>query len=145
VTDTLPKHDHDSLIAQGWEAFENTGFIGLIGPILFKRDDRGLRFGFLADPKHENRRGVIHGGMLAAFSDRALGAAARDVQAGISVATIELGVHYVSAVNVGEFVEAECETVRMTRSLAFMRGTLMVGDRVVATAEGVWKILSPKG
>jgi hypothetical protein len=31
--------------------------------------------------------------------------------------------------------------VRRTRSLIFMSGELMVGTRVVATANGVWKTL----
>jgi acyl-coenzyme A thioesterase PaaI-like protein len=44
-------------------------------------------------------------------------------------------------VQIGDFVEAHCEIVRITRSIIFMRGTLMVGDRVVASASGVWKIL----
>jgi uncharacterized protein (TIGR00369 family) len=144
VSEAAPRHTLDSLQAAGWEPFEKTGFIGLIGPLLFKTENGKTTYGFLADEKHENRRGVIHGGMLAAFCDRALGAAARSTKEGLSVATIELGIHYVSAANVGELIEADCEVVRMTRSLAFMRGTLRAGDRVVATAEGLWKILTPK-
>jgi hypothetical protein len=34
--------------------------------------------------------------------------------------------------------------VRRTRSLIFMSGELVVGDRVVATANGVWKTLGGK-
>jgi uncharacterized protein (TIGR00369 family) len=134
----------DELVAKGWEPFENKGFIGLIGPVLFKTHDKRTRCGFLASDKHENRNGVIHGGMLAAFADRSLGTAARQGRSDIRTATIELSMHYVSSVNIGEFVEADCEIVRMTRTLAFMRATLTVGTRIVATAEGVWKILTPK-
>jgi acyl-coenzyme A thioesterase PaaI-like protein len=39
-------------------------------------------------------------------------------------------------------VEAQCEVVRRTRSVVFMRGTLVVGSHLVATANGIWKILS---
>lgn len=144
LAEELPKHSLESLLADGWKEFEKTGFIGLIGPILFKEDGGKIRYGFLADPKHENRRGVIHGGMLAAFADRAIGAAARASREGVGVATIEIGVHYMASVNVGDLVVADCEVVRMTRSLAFMRGTLTVADRVVATTEGVLKLLTPK-
>jgi acyl-coenzyme A thioesterase PaaI-like protein len=59
-------------------------------------------------------------------------------------ATVQLDVHFVDAVKVGEFVEAKCQVVRRTRSLVFMSGDLMVGDRVVATAKGVWKTLGKK-
>lgn len=133
----------DELVAKGWQSFEDKGFIGLIGPIVFKTHESKTYCGFVASDKHENRNGVIHGGMLAAFSDRALGTAVRHARPGIKTATIELSMHYVSSVDIGEFVEMECEVVRLTRSIAFMRGILSVGNRTVATAEGVWKITTP--
>ena len=49
--------------------------------------------------------------------------------------------HFIDAVQIGEFVEAKCRVVRRTRSLIFMSGEFMVGDRTVATANGVWKAL----
>ena len=54
-------------------------------------------------------------------------------------ATVQLDVHLIDAVQIGEFVEAKCRVVRRTHSLIFMVGELVVGDRVVATANGVWK------
>jgi len=50
-------------------------------------------------------------------------------------------VHFIDAVQIGEFVEATCRVVRRTRALIFMSGELTVGERVVATANGVWKAL----
>jgi acyl-coenzyme A thioesterase PaaI-like protein len=52
--------------------------------------------------------------------------------------------HFVDAVQIGEFVEAKCKVVRRTRSLVFMSGELVVGERVVATANGVWKTLGKR-
>ncbi len=40
---------------------------------------------------------------------------------------------------------ARAEIVRKTRSLVFIRGQLTVGARVVLAADGIWKILSPRG
>jgi acyl-coenzyme A thioesterase PaaI-like protein len=36
---------------------------------------------------------------------------------------------------------ARCKIVRRTRSLIFMSADLVVGERVVATGNGVWKTL----
>jgi Thioesterase superfamily len=60
-------------------------------------------------------------------------------------ATVQLDVHFIDAVAVGEFVEAKCRVARRTRSLIFMSSELVVGDRVVATAKGVWKSLAESG
>jgi acyl-coenzyme A thioesterase PaaI-like protein len=56
-------------------------------------------------------------------------------------ATVQLDMQFLDAVQIGEFVECLAKVVRRTRSLVFMSGELVVGDRVVATATGVWKTL----
>jgi hypothetical protein len=48
---------------------------------------------------------------------------------------------FVTAGNLGEFIEVRPEVVRKASSLVFMRGDVMAGSRVVATATGIWKIL----
>ena len=52
---------------------------------------------------------------------------------------------YVGALALGEFADLQAEITRATRSLVFLRGTMRVGDRTVATADGVWKILAWRG
>ena len=61
--------------------------------------------------------------------------------AGRGVATVQFDMQFVSAARMGDFVETRPEVVRRTAALVFMRGTLLAGTRVVATAQGVWKIL----
>jgi acyl-coenzyme A thioesterase PaaI-like protein len=82
--------------------------------------------------------------MIAAFADRSLALACQKANNYLPQATIALNVRMINAVHVGEFVEMNCEVVRQTRSVVFMRGTLRVGSRVVATADGIWKLLSAK-
>ena len=130
--------------AAGWEPYSDDGFIGLIGPLWQKPAGEGYRYAFLAEPKHHNRRGVVQGGMLMSFADRSMGMTCWYANERQPQATVQLDVHFVDAVKVGEFVEAKCQVVRRTRSLVFMSGDLMVGDRVVATAKGVWKTLGKK-
>lgn len=127
--------------AQGWQPYKDDGFIGLVGPLWQRSSGEGISYAFLAEPKHHNRRGVVQGGMLMTFADRAMGMTAWHANGRRPQATIQLDVHFVDAVQIGEFVEARCEVVRRTRSMMFMRGTLGVGERVVATASGVWKML----
>lgn len=127
--------------AAGWEPYRDEGFIGLVGPFWTRRaGDRHL-YAFLAEPKHHNRRGVVQGGMLMTFADRAMGMTCWHANERQPQATVQLDVQFIDAVRVGEFVEARCKVVRRTRALVFMSGELVVGTRVVATASGVWKTL----
>jgi acyl-coenzyme A thioesterase PaaI-like protein len=54
---------------------------------------------------------------------------------------MELHIHFVGVVKLGEFVEARAEVVRATRSVVFLETKMFVGDRLVAAANGIWKII----
>jgi acyl-coenzyme A thioesterase PaaI-like protein len=135
---------HDALIADGWSPLDPGNFIEIVGQIYSREDGDNIRYGFLADPRFKNRRSVLHGGFLAAFADRTLAFAGRRVNSSGPQATIELSIRFIDAVQIGEFVESVPEVVRKTRSVIFVRGTMMVGSRVVATADGIWRIFAPR-
>lgn len=135
---------HDDLLAAGWAPLDPAGFIELVGQIYFREDGDEIRYGFVADPRFKNRRNVLHGGYLTAFADRTLALAGRRVNNSGPQATIELSVRFIDAVKIGEFVESIPEIVRKTRSVIFVRGTMIVGSRTVATADGIWRIFAPR-
>jgi uncharacterized protein (TIGR00369 family) len=125
----------------GWEIVNNTAFGELVGPIWRHEGGGRLRFGFVVARKHLNRAGNLHGGMLMTLADQAMAMTARTVTGGKRHATIELNIQFVGAVRLGEFIEAHGEVVRATRSVVFMQAKMFVGERVVATTNGIWKIL----
>ena len=116
-----------------------------VGPFYGPPDGDGVGCGFLADARHGNKRGVVHGGMLSSAFDVALGNASWDAASQKPCATVQLAVHFIGAVKLGDFAFVKVEVVKATRSLIFMRGVMSVGERVVATADGVWKILEWRG
>jgi uncharacterized protein (TIGR00369 family) len=128
--------------AHGWEEIVNhTAFGELVGPI-WRNDDNGkARFGFTVAPKHLNRSGNLHGGMLMTLADQAMAMAARQITGNKRHATIELNIQFVDGVKLGEFVVACPQVVRATRSVVFMEAKMFVGARLVVTTSGIWKIL----
>jgi uncharacterized protein (TIGR00369 family) len=127
--------------AAGWERSTDVGFHELVGPIWQRPCGDGDRYAFVAEAKHHNRSGVVQGGMLMTFADRAMSRTCWYANGQQAQATVQLDVHFIDAVRIGEFVEAYCNVVRKTRALVFMSAELKVGDRVVATANGMWKTL----
>jgi acyl-coenzyme A thioesterase PaaI-like protein len=132
------------LEADGWSAMTDKGFIELAGPFFFKKTSSGMSFCFPTGDKHHNRNGMVQGGALMTFTDRALGATAREMSGTARTATIQLNVQFVDGVNVGDIVEASPTVIRDTRHVIFMSTGLTVGDRTVAMATGVWKKLQSK-
>jgi uncharacterized protein (TIGR00369 family) len=114
----------------------------LIGPLWQHGEGQELAFGFLVEEKHLNRRGVVHGGMLMTFADQALGLTARELTGGLPQATIQLDTHFIAPAVAGEFITVKAEVLRRTRSILFLQGALQVGERVVASSQGIWKVLS---
>lgn len=126
----------------GWTRYENPGdaFIEHNGPIWIRIIDDAREYAFLPANKHGNPNQVVHGGMLMAFADIALGHPCWIDQGGKATVTVSLTVNFVSGSRIGELVTCRPEIVRRTRALYFPRGDIMQGDRCVATASGVWKI-----
>lgn len=128
--------------ANGWEEIVNhTAFGELVGPIWRNDADGKPRFGFTVAPKHLNRSGNLHGGMLMTLADQAMAMLARQAVGSKRHATIELNIQFVDGVKLGEFVVAYPEVTRATRSVVFMQAKMFVGARLVVTTSGIWKIL----
>jgi len=130
------------LAGAGWQIISsNTAFGDLVGPIWRTGEGEHSRFGFIVAPKHLNRAGNLHGGMLMTLADNAMAIAAREATGSKRHATIELNIQFIGAVRPGDFVEAHPEVARATRSLVFMQAKMFVGTRLVVTTNGIWKIL----
>jgi len=128
--------------AIGWEKMTDSGFPEAIGAFWTRREgETGRAYGVLTEPRHNNGRGVVHGGILASIMDHALGKTVREAVRPLRCATIQLDLHYLAPVMPGDFVEARGEIVRKTRSVVFVRGHLTVGGRQVLSASGIWKVL----
>ncbi|KMO31769.1 thioesterase [Methylobacterium variabile] len=125
----------------GWQPFDDPGFITLVGPVLMREEGGLPAFAFRAEPKHANLIGVVQGGMMMTFADRALGICAMRAADGANCVTVQFEMQFVSAGRIGEMITMTPEVVRRTGSLVFMRGDARCGARIVATATGVWKIL----
>lgn len=139
--------------AAGWSRQEGRTFLSSIATV-WRRELDGLpSLGIFCDEQHDNGWGNLHGGILMTLADVGLGAVVgrlrnKDLLPGeprIQSPTIQLDVSFIGAVRRGEFVYTRAEAMRLTRSLTFMRGTLHVGDSVVASAQGVFKAVSAGG
>jgi uncharacterized protein (TIGR00369 family) len=126
---------------ESWHPLRMGDVTEFIGPYLRRRTPGGYVYAFQTDERHANINGVLHGGMLVTFADQALGSTVYEATSKRKCVTASLNVQFINAVKPGEFVECDAEVIRVTRSLVFIRGMLRVGDRVVLSAEGVWKIL----
>lgn len=133
--------DAVSLEAEGWHIIEVGGFSGLVGPYWWRGAGSAAVVGFLAEERHANHIGTVHGGMLMTFADIALGYGVVQALKAPRCATAQLALQFVATAKFGEFITCQPEVVRRTEQLIFVRGLLCVDDKVVASADGIWKVL----
>ncbi len=92
-------------------------------------------------PHHCNRRGVVHGGVMAALLDTALGAAVvSSIPSAWWCATISLSVQFLEGARQGR-LRASGRVLRRGRRVAFAGGEVRdESGRLVATAQGSWHL-----
>lgn len=136
---------NDESFPQGWTAFDDPGFIELTGPVYHREAAEGGKdFAFKAGEKHGNLVGIVHGGMLVTFADRALSICAMDAAEGAPCVTVEMSLHFVGAAKIGDVIVTAPEIVRKTSSLIFVRSTLTSGGKPLVAISGIWKVLKEK-
>jgi acyl-coenzyme A thioesterase PaaI-like protein len=129
------------LKTSGWAIVETSGFISLIGPLWQRVVKDEHEYALVAQDKHHNRRGLVQGGLLMTFADRTSGMTARFVSGRPTLATVQMDTHFIDGVKIGEILISKPRVVRSTRSLIFTTTEVTAGNRCVATAIGVFKIL----
>ena len=137
----MPDKAAAKLKSDGWTVVETSGFLHLIGPLWQRQVDGEHEYALVAQDKHHNRRGLVQGGVLMTFADRTCGMTARYVSGKPTLATVQLDTHFVEAGKIGEVLISRPRVVRSTRSLIFIVTEVTVDKRVIAMANGVFKIL----
>jgi acyl-coenzyme A thioesterase PaaI-like protein len=131
----------EQLKSSGWTMVETTGFLSLVGPLWQRVVDGVHEYALVAQDKHHNRRGLVQGGLLMTFADRSCGMTARYATGRPTLATVQMDVHFVDSGKIGETLLSVPRVVRATRSLIFVTTELTAGERCIAMASGVFKIL----
>jgi acyl-coenzyme A thioesterase PaaI-like protein len=131
----------EKLKASGWTIVETSGFLSLVGPLWQRVVNGTHEYAIIAQDKHHNRRGLVQGGLLMTFADRSCGMTARYVSGRPTLATVQMDTHFIDSAKIGEILISTPRVVRATRSLIFTTTEVTAGNRCVATASGVFKIL----
>jgi acyl-coenzyme A thioesterase PaaI-like protein len=128
----------------GWTAMDDDPMPSGIGTSWRKRHGDTWIYGLQTYPKHANRAGAVHGGILVAFADHTLGCYVEMAADGAPNVTIQLNSHFLAAVEPGQFLELRGEVTRTTGSMVFVRGIVAVGDRDVLAVDGIWRVFRPR-
>ncbi len=142
-----PGHEGEAIAAaappEGFRPLKRGGpFLGMLGPLFFKKVNGQPVIALRIESKHLNIRGIAHGGMLVTLADSALGivlSMSRDPPQ--PMVTVSLTTDFVEAARPGEWVEAHVDIQRVGGRLAFANCYLTVGERRILRASGVFALM----
>jgi len=121
------------------------GFMKHNGGVLFRSISKNeYQFKTIIKKNHLNAAGITHGGFIAAMVDAGAGTAAHRAAENSPCVTISLELKFISAVLLGQELIGNTKIQKKTKSMIFLTCELLVKEKIVATASGVWKILNKK-
>ena len=122
--------------------FRTSPFLETIGPLYSAGVGAALVIGMHVQQKHTNARGALHGGVLAALADVALGyGLATSTQPPTSMVTATLSVDFAGSAQIGDWVETSLDIQKVGARMAFANVYFSVGSERIARASGVFLIV----
>ena len=122
------------------------GFMKHNGGLLFKTiSEKEYQFKTTIKENHLNAAGITHGGFIAAVIDAGAGTAAHRSSDNNPCVTISLELKFISPIHLGQELFGKTKIQKKTKSMVFLTCELTTGNKIVATASGIWKILILKG
>jgi len=129
-------------IPSGFHALTDvSGFAAANGPWFEKIENGRAIRGFRPGPQHANALGIVHGGMLAAFLDSAMGTAVWHAL-GRRAVTLRLSLDYLGPGRLGDWLQAEGEVIGHDEHVAQVRGRLYGRRHEVLAGLGAFALLS---
>ncbi len=113
----------------GWNTWPQDTFESGTGPFYMRKDEAGrIICRFIAEPRHMNGGGFMHGGCFLTFADFACFSIADEVLGGPSV-TVNLSGDFLASAQAGDMMEATGEVTRAGGRLLYVRGIVTANGK----------------
>ena len=132
-------------VPEGFRPIQRGGpFLSALGPLYVKAGGATPIIALRLEEKHLNTRGIAHGGMLVTLADTALGIAlATSRNPPQPMVTVNLSTDFADAARAGDWIEAHVDIQKVGARLAFANCYLVVGNKRILRASGVFAVVPP--
>jgi uncharacterized protein (TIGR00369 family) len=124
------RHFRQSPVTDPWE------------PLYSRKDDGVITIGFQAGAAHANSRGFVHGGLISALADNAMGlSCGQSLEGGPSLVTVNLAVDFLGSATPGQWVEVTPKLNRLGSTLCFAEAEVTADGVPCAKAHGTFRVV----
>jgi uncharacterized protein (TIGR00369 family) len=129
--DGFERHFRQSPLTDPWE------------PLYSRRTSDAVHIGLRAEKAHTNSRGFVHGGLVSALADNAMGLSCNQASGGEfgGLVTVSLAVDFLGSAKVGQWVEVAPRVVRLGSTLCFAEATVSADGEPCARAHATFRVV----
>jgi uncharacterized protein (TIGR00369 family) len=123
--------------------FRRSGFTDPWEPLWSMRTAEAVHIGVRAAEAHCNSRGFVHGALLTALADNAMGLSCgqmRDTEQS-KLVTVNLSIDFVASGHQGQWIEVQPSVVRVGRSMCFATALILADGQPCARANATFRVV----
>ena len=130
IPEGFTPHTRKSPLTDPWE------------PLFARHTDEAVIIGTVIRTPHTNSRGMLHGGLISALADNAMGlSCGLRLRDGRRLVTVSLSVDFLGVAKLGQWLSAETEFVKAGGTLCFAQAFATADGETVARSDARFKVL----
>jgi len=130
IPEGFERHYRQSPVTDPWE------------PLYSRKTEDAVILGLRAQAAHTNSRGFVHGGLISALADNAMGLSCSHRLGGeASLLTVNLTLDFLGSAQIGQWLEFTTAFVKTGGSLSFAQAFVTADGQPCARANGVFKVM----
>lgn len=111
-------------------------------PLYSRKTEDAVILGLRAQAAHTNSRGFVHGGLISALADNAMGLSCSHRLGGeASLVTVNLTLDFLGSAQIGQWLEFTTAFVKTGGTLSFAQAFVTADGQPCARANGVFKVM----
>jgi uncharacterized protein (TIGR00369 family) len=115
-------------------------------PIYSKQTPDAIILGLRLATPHTNARGFVHGGLIAAMTDKAMGhSCGHSMRGAHSLVTISMAIDFISSARIGQWLTVETDVIKTGSTICFAQCVARADDVVIARANATFRVVKKEG
>src|ERR1700722_15347522 len=106
-------------------------------PIYSKQTPDAIILGLWLATPHTNARGFVHGGLIAAMTDKAMGhSCGHKLRGAHSLVTVSMSIDFISSAQIGQWLTVETDVIKTGSTICFAQCIVKADGVAIARANG---------
>src|SRR5450432_3279470 len=114
-------------------------------PIYWKQTPDAINLGLRLATPHTNARGFVHGGLIAALTDKAMGhSCVHKIPGAYSLVTISMSIDFIGSARIGQWLTVETDVIKTGSTICFAQCFVKADDVAIARANATFRVVKKK-